>query len=277
MTHRDARLALLEREKELTRLSDELARERAALPWTPIETEYVFDSEAGEQTLAELFGGRSQLIVYHFMFGPDWDEGCPSCSSIADHIEIPRVHLEHHDVTWVAVSRAPLEKLLAYRERMGWTFPWVSSLNSDFNFDFNVSHTPERPLREYNFREISELPPGASTELPGMSVLRAARRHGIPHLLGLRPRRGRDVGHLPVARPRAARPQRGRREPRLDAPPRPVPRDAGRVIAHVAGVPLEELLPLALASGSALLAHLRLLSRPRRAGSTRRDGDRPGR
>ena len=169
MTNRDARLALLEREKELTRLSDELARERAALPWTPIETEYVFDSEAGETTLAELFGGRSQLIVYHFMFGPDWDEGCTSCSSIADHIEIPRVHLEHHDVTWVAVSRAPLEKLLAYRERMGWTFPWVSSLNSDFNFDFNVSHTPERPLREYNFREISELPPGASTELPGMS------------------------------------------------------------------------------------------------------------
>jgi predicted dithiol-disulfide oxidoreductase (DUF899 family) len=169
MTHREARLALLEREKDLTRLSDELARERAALPWTEIETEYVFDSETGPRTLAELFDGRSQLIVYHFMFAPEWDEGCPSCSSIADHIEIPRVHLEHHDVTWVAVSRAPLEKLLAYRERMGWTFPWVSSFNSDFNFDFGVSHTPERPLREYNFRALTELPPGASSELPGMS------------------------------------------------------------------------------------------------------------
>ena len=120
--------ALLEREKELTRLSDELARERQALPWVPVEKEYDFDTEDGRKTLAELFDGRSQLIVYHFMFGPDWEEGCPSCSSLGDHIDLPRVHLEHHDVTWVAVSRAPLEKLLAYRERMGWTFPWVSSL-----------------------------------------------------------------------------------------------------------------------------------------------------
>jgi predicted dithiol-disulfide oxidoreductase (DUF899 family) len=174
----DVRRALLEREKELTRLSDELAKERLALPWVPVETEYVFDTEDGEKTLAELFDGRSQLIAYHFMFGPDWDEGCPSCSSIADHIEIPRVHLEHHDVTWVAVSRAPLPKLLEYRSRMGWTFPWVSSFGSDFNFDFKVSSTEERPLLEYNFREVpAEMRAGGPGELPGASMF--ALRDGI--------------------------------------------------------------------------------------------------
>ena len=105
------------------------------------------------------------------MFGPDWDEGCPSCSSISDHIDLPRVHLEHHDVTWVAVSRAPLEKLLAYRTRMGWSFPWVSSFANDFNFDFNVSSTEERPFVEYNFREVpDEMRQGGPAELPGMSA-----------------------------------------------------------------------------------------------------------
>ena len=175
-----ARRALLEREKALTRLSDEVARERQALPWVPVEVEYEFIAEDGRKTLAELFDGRSQLIVYHFMFGPDWEEGCPSCSSLGDHIEIPRVHLEHHDVTWIAVSRAPLEKLLAYRERMGWTFPWVSSWGSDFNFDFKVSSTEERPLLEYNFRAVPEErradPRG---ELPGASMF--ALRDGVVH------------------------------------------------------------------------------------------------
>ena len=165
----DARRALLAREKELTRLSDELARERIALPWVEITEEYVFDTEDGPRTLAELFAGNSQLIVYHFMFGPDWDEGCPSCSSIADHIDLPRVHLEHHDVTWVAVSRAPLEKLLAYQERMGWSFPWVSSHGSEFNFDFKVSSTDERPLDEYNFTPVPESAASIG-ELPGMST-----------------------------------------------------------------------------------------------------------
>ena len=162
----DARLALLEREKQLTRLSDELARERAALPWEEVTAEYVFDTEHGPRTLAELFDGRSQLLVYHFMFAPEWDEGCRSCTSIAHHMDLPRVYLENHDVTWTAVSRAPLEKLLAYRERMGWTLPWASAHESDFNFDFHVSSTAERPLREYNFRE------GAphEGELPGMSA-----------------------------------------------------------------------------------------------------------
>jgi predicted dithiol-disulfide oxidoreductase (DUF899 family) len=171
-----ARRSLLEREKELTRASDALAQERLALPWVPVETEYTFDTEDGPKTLAELFDGRSQLIVYHFMFGPDWDEGCPSCSSLADHIELPRVHLEHHDVTWVAVSRAPLEKLLAYRSRMGWTMPWVSSLRSDFNFDFKVSSTEERPLEEYNFREVPKEAQVAG-ELPGASMF--ALRDGV--------------------------------------------------------------------------------------------------
>src|SRR3954451_736005 len=165
-----SRRALLEREKELTRLSDEVASERAALPWVPIEKDYTFDTADGPKTLAELFGSNSQLIVYHFMFGPDWEEGCVSCSSIGDHMEVPRVHLENHDVSWVAVSRAPLAKLLAYRERMGWTFPWVSSLGSDFNFDFKVSSTEERPLAEYNFREVPEgMRADGPAELPGAS------------------------------------------------------------------------------------------------------------
>jgi predicted dithiol-disulfide oxidoreductase (DUF899 family) len=167
----DARLALLQREKELTRMSDTVAQQRLELPWVRVDDQYVFDTEQGPKNLADLFDGRSQLIVYHFMFGPDWDEGCPSCSSLGDHIDLPRVHLEHHDVTWVAVSRAPLEKLLAYRSRMGWTFPWVSSFGNDFNFDYKVSSTEERPMLEYNFREVpEEMRQNGPGELPGMST-----------------------------------------------------------------------------------------------------------
>ena len=167
----DARRSLLEREKELTRMADALAQQRLELPWVRVDERYVFDTEDGPKGLAHLFDGRSQLIVYHFMFGPDWDEGCPSCSSLGDHIDLPRVHLEHHDVTWVAVSRAPLEKLLAYRTRMGWSFPWVSSFANDFNFDFKVSSTEERPLLEYNFREVpQEMRQDGPGELPGMST-----------------------------------------------------------------------------------------------------------
>ena len=137
-----ARLALLEQEKELTKRSDELARQRAALPWVPVDKDYTFATEAGKATLADLFSGRSQLIVYHFMLGPDWTEGCPSCSAIADGFEGIRVHLENHDVSLVAISRAPLDRLLAYRERMGWAFPWASSLGSDFNYDFTSRSIP---------------------------------------------------------------------------------------------------------------------------------------
>jgi predicted dithiol-disulfide oxidoreductase (DUF899 family) len=153
---RAARLELLEAEKELTRRSDEVARMRQALPWVPVGRDYVFEGEDGPVTLAGLFGGRSQLIVHHFMFPPSWAAGCPSCSSVADGYDGFRVHLEHHDVALVAVSRAPLAKLLAYRRRMGWGFPWVSSGASSFNVDFGVSFTERQVAEgaEYNYREF---------------------------------------------------------------------------------------------------------------------------
>ena len=164
-----ARKALLAEEKELTRHRDQVNEARRALPWVKIEKDYLFDTAGGKRTLAELFGGRSQLIVQHFMFGPDWEEGCTGCSFGADHIDGAMQHLVHHDVTYVAVSRAPLAKLLAYRQRMGWKFPWVSSLGSDFNFDFNVSFTPEQRAQGkvlYNFEMIET----QMDELPGCSV-----------------------------------------------------------------------------------------------------------
>jgi predicted dithiol-disulfide oxidoreductase (DUF899 family) len=139
-----AREALLEREKELTRRNDELARERRELPWVPIEKEHCFESADGTKTLAELFDGRSQLLVYHFMFGPDYEAGCPVCSSSADGFDAAVPHLNARDVTFLCISRAPLEKLQAYEQRMGWKFPWVSSHDSDFNFDFDVSAPEER-------------------------------------------------------------------------------------------------------------------------------------
>jgi len=150
-----ARLELLEAEKELTRRSDELARRRQELPWVRIDREYRFETDEGSASLADLFRGRSQLLVYHFMFGPDYTAGCPSCSAIADGFDGFVVHLANHDVTLSAVSRAPLAKLQAYKRRMGWTFPWASSLGSDFNFDFNVSFTEEQQREgvvEYNYR-----------------------------------------------------------------------------------------------------------------------------
>ena len=149
-----ARLDLLKDEKELTHRSDELAERRQALPWVPVDKTYHFDTEEGGATLADLFRGRSQLLVYHFMFGPDYKAGCPSCSAIADGFDGFAVHLANHDVMLWAVSRAPLAKLSAYRQRLGWTFPWASSLSSDFNFDFNVSVTEEQQKSgktEYNY------------------------------------------------------------------------------------------------------------------------------
>ena len=134
-----ARLELLQAEKELTRRSDELARRRQELPWVRVDKDYRFETEAGTASLADLFQGRSQLIVYHFMFGPDYTAGCPACSAIADGFNGFAVHLANHDVALSAVSRAPLEQLQAYKRRMGWTFPWASSHGSDFNFDFGVA------------------------------------------------------------------------------------------------------------------------------------------
>ena len=150
-----ARLELLEAEKELTRRSDELARRRQELPWVRIDKEYRFETDEGSASLADLFRGRSQLLVYHFMFGPDYTAGCPSCSAIADGFDGFVVHLANHDVTLSAVSRAPLAKLQAYKRRMGWTFPWASSVGSDFNVDFSVGFTEEQQRKggiEYNYR-----------------------------------------------------------------------------------------------------------------------------
>jgi predicted dithiol-disulfide oxidoreductase (DUF899 family) len=151
-----ARLDLLQAEKELTRRGDELARQRQELPWVRVDKDYRFETEAGTASLAGLFQGRSQLLIYHFMFGPDYAAGCPACSAIADGFNGFAVHLANHDVALSAVSRAPLEKLRAYKRRMGWTFPWASSHGSDFNFDFGVAITKEQwaaGAMRYNFRE----------------------------------------------------------------------------------------------------------------------------
>ncbi len=149
-----ARLALLEEEKELTRRSDELARRRQELPWVRVDKGYAFETQEGSASLADLFRGRSQLLVYHFMFGPDYKAGCPSCSAIADGFDGFAVHLANHDVVLTAISRAPFAKLQAYKQRMGWSFPWASSFGSDFNQDFAVSFTAEQQRRgaEYNYR-----------------------------------------------------------------------------------------------------------------------------
>ena len=139
-----ARRALLQAEKELTRRSDDVARQRQALPWVRIDKGYRFDTDSGSASLPDLFAGRSQLLVYHFMFGPDYKAGCPSCSAIADGFDGIAVHLANHDVMLAAVSRAPLARLQDYKRRMGWSFPWASSAGNDFNFDFNISFTPEQ-------------------------------------------------------------------------------------------------------------------------------------
>ena len=159
-----ARLKLLEAEKALTRRGDELARLRQELPWVRVDKDYRFDTDEGKASLADLFRGRSQLLIYHFMFGPDYTGGCPSCSAIADGFNGSVVHLANHDVTLCAVSRAPLAKLQAYKRRMGWTFPWASSFGSDFNYDLHVTHTKQEwqsGAADYNFRSVDlRLPEG---------------------------------------------------------------------------------------------------------------------
>ena len=225
-----ARLELLEAEKELTRRSDDLAQRRQEIPWVRIDKEYRFETDEGSTSLKDLFRGRSQLIVYHFMFGPDWTAGCPTCSAIADGFNGIAVHLANHDVMLWAVSRAPLAKLQAYKRRMGWTFPWASSFGSDFNFDFNVSFTEEQQRKgdfEYNFRREAPTSDvfrwragqeggGDSAEakfaaMSGTDVpmyhrerfwhewVRARGRRRLPHLFRLFPRSGLALGHVPVA------------------------------------------------------------------------------
>src|SRR4030081_1994055 len=178
-----ARMELLKAEKELTRRSDELARRRQELPWVRIDENYRFETDEGRASLADLFKGRSQLLVYHFMFGPDYKAGCPSCSAIADGFNGSVVHLANHDVTLAAVSRAPFAKLQAYKQRMGWTFPWASSFGGDFNFDFSVSFTEQQQRTgavDYNYRSMDVTPvlqaggKGAVAELGVMTGVDAA-------------------------------------------------------------------------------------------------------
>jgi predicted dithiol-disulfide oxidoreductase (DUF899 family) len=164
-----ARQQLLAKEKELTRQRDALSRERRALPWERVEKAYVFEGPAGRETLAQLFGGKSQLAIYHFMLGPDWEAGCKSCSFWADNFDGIDVHLRHRDVSFLAVSRAPLAKIEAYKRRMGWCFKWVSSFGSDFNFDYQVSFKPEdleRGEATYNYGAVNN----TMSELAGISV-----------------------------------------------------------------------------------------------------------
>jgi predicted dithiol-disulfide oxidoreductase (DUF899 family) len=207
-----ARREHLAKEKVFTRLRDQLSQERRELPWVKVEKEYVFDGPNGKETLLELFEGRSQLIIYHFMYGPDWAEGCLSCSFWADNFNGITVHLNHRDITLLAVSRAPLGTLEAYKRRMGWAFKWVSSFGSDFNRDYHVSFTPEEMEKDemfYNFR-ISKFP---SEEAPGISVFYKNEQgdvfhtyscysrgldmlNGAYHYLDLVPK-GRDEDDLP--------------------------------------------------------------------------------
>jgi predicted dithiol-disulfide oxidoreductase (DUF899 family) len=237
-----ARLALLEEEKELTRRSDELARRRQELPWVRVDKGYTFHMEKGSASLADLFRGRSQLLVYHFMFGPDYKAGCPSCSAIADGFNGFAVHLANHDVMLTAVSRAPLAKLQSYKQRMGWNFPWASSFESDFNQDFAVSFTEEQQRKGRRVQLPAHAPgqgrhfhrqdhgqrPGIDgchdgrrladlrARSAGSERVRAGGWGRLPHVLGLLAWRGQPLGHVPVAGPRTQRPQR---DGRLVAPP----------------------------------------------------------
>ena len=165
----EARKAFLAKEKEFTCLRDELSRQRRELPWEKVEKEYTFDSPSGKKTLADLFDGRSQLIVYHFMFGPGWKEGCPSCSYLADHYDGATIHLANRDATLAVISRAPIAEIEAFKKRMGWRFHWVSSFGTDFNYDYHVSFTPEeRAQGKVNYNnEPTQFP---SEEGPGLSV-----------------------------------------------------------------------------------------------------------
>ena len=166
-----ARKVLLEKEKEESRLRDAVNAARLALPWVKVETDYVFDAPSGKKSLGALFNGRSQLIIYHFMLGPGWKAGCPGCSFLSDHIDGALPHLNHHDVTWTAVSRAPINQIEVYKKRMGWKFPWVSSSGNSFNKDFHVSFDKEdleKGAVDYNFARIPT--ERANDELPGLSA-----------------------------------------------------------------------------------------------------------
>ena len=187
-----ARKELLRKEKEFTRLRDQLSAERRALPWVKVDKTYVFDGPNGKETLADLFDGRSQLVVKHFMFGPDWSEGCVGCSFELDHVHGALVHLAHHDVAYVVVSRAPLAKIEAFRRRMGWHVKWVSSYGNDFNYDFHVSFTPEQIASGKAFYNYQHRRARDRRNVRPQRVLQGRGRPDLPHLFVVRARR-RDV------------------------------------------------------------------------------------
>lgn len=177
-----ARKVLLQKEKEETHLRDAVRAARQALPWVRVDESYIFDTPSGKKSLAELFDGRSQLIVYHFMLGPGWKAGCPGCSFLSDHIDGALPHLNHHDVTWTAVSRAPMNEITAYKKRMGWKFPWASSAGSSFNHDFHVSFSKEELATgnvDYNFGRVPT--DKANDELPGLSAFFKDKSGAIFH------------------------------------------------------------------------------------------------
>jgi predicted dithiol-disulfide oxidoreductase (DUF899 family) len=189
-----ARQALLEREKAVTRLRDAVNAERMALPWVAVDKPYQFATRDGRRSLGDLFDGRSQLMVYHFMLAPGWEAGCVGCSFLADHLDGMLPHLQNHDVTLIAVSRAPLDEIEAYRRRMGWTFPWVSSFGSDFNYDFGVSFTAEAVASGtavYNYRPIE--PSSSMRELPGLSAFARGDDGQVFHTYSGFARGGEDV------------------------------------------------------------------------------------
>ena len=175
-----ARKELLAKEKEFTRLRDELSRQRRELPWEKVEKEYSFEGPNGKETLPDLFDGRSQLIIYHFMFDPDWSEGCKSCSLLADHYDRSVIHLSQRDVAMVTVSRAPLEKIEAFKKRMGWSFKWVSSLGSDFNWDYHISFTPEEQAEKKTYYNYG-IHPFPSSEGPGIRVFSKSAKGEVFH------------------------------------------------------------------------------------------------
>ena len=192
-----ARKALLEKEKEFTRLRDKINAERLALPWVKVEKQYIFDTPQGKQTLAALFGNRSQLVVYHFMLGPGWSAGCTGCSFLADHLDGALPHLENHDVTLIAVSRAPLPEIEAYKNRMGWQFPWVSSFNNDFNYDYNVSFSTGDIAGGKFFYNFSEMPisegSNPPSELPGLSAFYKDESGNVFHTYSSYSRGGEEL------------------------------------------------------------------------------------
>jgi predicted dithiol-disulfide oxidoreductase (DUF899 family) len=197
-----ARKQLLPKEKELTRMQDEVNQLRRDLPWHRVEKSYVFDASNGKQSLAQLFDGRSQLVVYHFMFGPGWAAGCVGCSFFADHVDGANIHLAHHDVTFVAISRAPLAEIEAYKKRMGWRFTWVSSHGTDFNSDYHVSFTKgdlAKGPTYYNFEVRESQTEGEAPR--DERVLQGSERHRLSYLFRLCAGRRPRAGHLHVSRP----------------------------------------------------------------------------